>query len=101
MLFCALVLFILIFSISQQLTDKKSTGSIEFSQIINALGLVCSHKYTEKLKLLYILHLSPLLSKAEIEQVRRPKSKAKEDAEEAIEAEDFFGYNSHICSFHT
>ncbi|XP_039963807.1 TBC1 domain family member 9 [Bactrocera tryoni] len=74
-----------------RLTDKKSTGSIEFSQIINALGLVCSHKYTEKLKLLYILHLPPLLSKAEIEQVRRPKSKAKEDTEEAIEAEDFFG----------
>ncbi|XP_054734320.1 TBC1 domain family member 9 [Anastrepha obliqua] len=74
-----------------RLTDKKSTGAIQFSQIINALGLVCSCKYTEKLKLLYILHLPPLLSKAEIEQVRRPKAKAKEDAEEAIEAEDFFG----------
>ncbi|XP_067644992.1 TBC1 domain family member 9 [Eurosta solidaginis] len=74
-----------------RLTDKKSTGTIEFSQIINALGIVCSCKYTEKLKLLYILHLPPLLSKAEIEQVRRPKSNAKEDTEEAIEAEDFFG----------
>lgn len=64
---------------------------LDFSQILNALGLVCSSKYTEKLKLLYILHLPPLLSKIEIEQVRNPKTKAKDDAEEAIEAEDFFG----------
>lgn len=40
---------------------------------------------------MYILHLPPLLSKAEIEQVRNPKTKAKDVAEEAIEAEDFFG----------
>lgn len=64
---------------------------LDFSQILNALGLVCSSKYTEKLKLLYILHLPPLLSKVEIEQVRNPKTKTKDDAEEAIEAEDFFG----------
>lgn len=64
---------------------------LDFSQILNALGLVCSSKYTEKLKLLYILHLPPLLSKVEIEQVRNPKKKTKDDAEEAIEAEDFFG----------
>lgn len=51
---------------------------------------MCSTKYTEKLKLLFILHLPPLLSKVEIEQVRKPKTKTKEDAEEAIEAEDFF-----------
>ncbi|XP_037819094.1 TBC1 domain family member 8B [Lucilia sericata] len=74
-----------------RLTDKKSTGMLDFSQILNALGLVCSSKYTEKLKLLYILHLPPLLSKVEIEQVRNPKTKTKDDAEEAIEAEDFFG----------
>uniref|UniRef100_A0A1I8PL77 Rab-GAP TBC domain-containing protein n=1 Tax=Stomoxys calcitrans TaxID=35570 RepID=A0A1I8PL77_STOCA len=73
-----------------RLTDKKSTGTLEFAQFINALGLVCSTKYTEKLKLLYILHLPPLLSKVEIEQVRKPKTKTKDDAEEAIEAEDFF-----------
>lgn len=40
---------------------------------------------------MYILHLPPLLSKVEIEQVRNPKTKAKDVAEEAIEAEDFFG----------
>lgn len=53
--------------------------------------MLCSTKYTEKLKLLYILHLPALLSKAEIEQLRKPKVKTKDDAEEAIEAEDFFG----------
>ncbi|XP_073840072.1 TBC1 domain family member 8/9 isoform X1 [Musca autumnalis] len=73
-----------------RLTDKKSTGTLEFAQLINAFGLLCSKKYAEKLKLLYILHLPPLLSKVEIEQIRRPQSKTKEDAEEAIEAEDFF-----------
>uniref|UniRef100_A0A1B0B5L1 Rab-GAP TBC domain-containing protein n=1 Tax=Glossina palpalis gambiensis TaxID=67801 RepID=A0A1B0B5L1_9MUSC len=74
-----------------RLADKKSTGLLDFSQILNSLGLVCSSKYTEKLKLLYILHLPPLLSKAEIDHVRKPRIKTEENTEEAIEAEDFFG----------
>lgn len=73
-----------------RLTDKKSTGILEFSQIINAIGILCSSKYTEKLKLLYILHLPPLLTKSEMEQAKRPRA-GKGDAEVGIEAEDFFG----------
>ncbi|XP_068143014.1 TBC1 domain family member 9 isoform X2 [Drosophila tropicalis] len=73
-----------------RLTDKKGTGSLDFGQLINALGLVCSQRSMEKLKLLFILHLPPLLSKAEIERSRRPRPGTKDDAEEAIEAEDFF-----------
>ncbi|XP_037933596.1 TBC1 domain family member 9 [Teleopsis dalmanni] len=73
-----------------RLTDKKSTGLLSFSQILNSIGLVCSSKYTEKLKLLYILHLPPLLSKVEIEHTRQPITKTKDDADEAFEAEDFF-----------
>lgn len=73
-----------------QLTDKKGTGVLDFGQLINALGLVCSNKNMEKLKLLYVLHLPPLLSKAEIERSRRPRPRTKDDAEEAFEAEDFF-----------
>ncbi|XP_033161492.1 TBC1 domain family member 9 isoform X1 [Drosophila mauritiana] len=73
-----------------RLTDKKGTGVLEFGQLINALGLVCSNKNMEKLKLLYVLHLPPLLSKAEIERSRRPRPRTKDDAEEAFEAEDFF-----------
>ncbi|XP_034483767.1 TBC1 domain family member 9 isoform X2 [Drosophila innubila] len=73
-----------------RLTDKKGTGLLDFGQLINALGLVCSTKSMEKLKLLFVLHLPPLLSKSEIERTRRPRPRTKDDAEEAIEAEDFF-----------
>ncbi|XP_055912363.1 TBC1 domain family member 9 isoform X1 [Eupeodes corollae] len=78
-----------------RLTDKKSTGILEFSQVINAIGILCSTKYTEKLKLLYILHLPPLLSKSEIEQAKKPRS-GKGEAEVGIEAEDFFGFVSNL-----
>ncbi|KAH8339261.1 hypothetical protein KR074_009503, partial [Drosophila pseudoananassae] len=73
-----------------RLTDKRGTGSVDFGQLVNALGLVCSAKSMEKLKLLFVLHLPPLLSKAEIERSRRPRPRTKDDAEEAFEAEDFF-----------
>lgn len=73
-----------------RLTDKKGTGQLDFGQLINAFGLVCSAKSMEKLKLLFVLHLPPLLSKAEIERTRRPRPRIKDDAEEAFEAEDFF-----------
>ncbi|KAH8365778.1 hypothetical protein KR093_004369, partial [Drosophila rubida] len=73
-----------------RLTDKKGTGQLDFGQLVNALGLVCSERGTEKLKLLFVLHLPPLLSKAEVERTRRPRPRTKDDAEEAIEAEDFF-----------
>ncbi|XP_030570382.1 TBC1 domain family member 9 isoform X2 [Drosophila novamexicana] len=73
-----------------RLTDKKGTGQLDFGQLINAFGMVCSSKSTEKLKLLFVLHLPPLLSKAEIERMRRPRPRTKDDAEEAFEAEDFF-----------
>ncbi|EDW18570.1 TBC1 domain family member 9 isoform X1 [Drosophila mojavensis] len=73
-----------------RLTDKKGTGQLDFGQLINAFGLVCSTKSMEKLKLLFVLHLPPLLSKAEIERTRRPRPRIKDDADEAFEAEDFF-----------
>lgn len=69
--------------------DKKSLGYLDFKQLILALGIVCSNRVTEKLKLLYILHLPPLLSKTDIESSKA--SKVKGDAEVATEAEDFFG----------
>lgn len=72
-----------------RLMDKKSLGYLDFKQLILALGIVCSNRVTEKLKLLYILHLPPLLSKTDIESSKA--NKAKGDAEVATEAEDFFG----------
>lgn len=75
--------------------DKKTLGYLDFKQLVLALGIVSSNRLTEKLKLLYILHLPPLLSKADIEMsILKPKAEAKEDggAEIATEAEDFFRY---------
>lgn len=68
--------------------DKKSLGYLDFKQLVLALGIVSSNRVTEKLKLLYILHLPPLLSKTDIESSKA--NKAKGDAEVATEAEDFF-----------
>lgn len=70
--------------------DKQSVGYLDFKQLVLALGIVCSNRHTEKLKLLYILHLPPLLRASEIEA--KKDSAAAEEAEEvATEAEDFFG----------
>lgn len=88
--FSNLLKALIIILILEQLTDKKGTGLLDFGQLINALGLVCSTKSMEKLKLLFVLHLPPLLSKAEVERTRRPRPRTKDDAEEAFEAEDFF-----------
>lgn len=76
------------FIIISQLMDKKSLGYLDFKQLVLALGIVSSNRVTEKLKLLYILHLPPLLSKTDIESSKA--NKAKGDAEVATEAEDFF-----------
>lgn len=70
--------------------DKQSLGYLDFRQLVLALGIVCSNKITEKLKLLYILHLPPLLHRSEIEVKKMPVT--TDEAEEvATEAEDFFG----------
>lgn len=69
--------------------DKQSLGYLDFKQLVLALGIVCSNRITEKLKLLYILHLPPLLHRSEIEKKKEP---VIDEAEEvATEAEDFFG----------
>lgn len=77
-----------------RLMDKQSLGYLDFKQLVLALGIVCSNRNTEKLKLLYILHLPPLLHRSEIE-ARKELVVINDDAEEvATEAEDFFGYNT-------
>lgn len=73
-----------------RLTDKQCLNVLDFTQIINAIGIIRSNKYPEKLKLLYILHLPPLLYKREIDQIKKQTPKRKDEAEEAFEAEDFF-----------
>lgn len=73
-----------------QLMDKQSLGYLDFKQLVLALGIVCSNRITEKLKLLYILHLPPLLCRSEIE-AKKDTAAAEEAEEVATEAEDFFG----------
>ncbi|XP_058830924.1 TBC1 domain family member 9 [Topomyia yanbarensis] len=75
-----------------RLMDKQVCGYLEFKQLIFALGIICSKRATEKLKLLYILHLPPLLSAHEIENSSRTESRDS-DTEVATEAECFFSDN--------
>lgn len=69
--------------------DTPGNGYLDLKQLILILGIICSNRYTEKLKLLYILHLPPLLPRGEI-LTKKPKPITKEDMEIATEAEDFF-----------
>lgn len=75
-----------------RLMDKQVCGYLEFKQLIFALGIICSKRATEKLKLLYILHLPPLLSTKEIESSSQTELKDS-DTEVATEAESFFSDN--------
>ncbi|XP_053683570.1 TBC1 domain family member 9 [Sabethes cyaneus] len=75
-----------------RLIDKQVCGYLEFKQLIFAIGIICSKRATEKLKLLYILHLPPLLSAQEIENSSQSESKDS-DTEVATEAESFFSDN--------
>lgn len=76
-----------------RLMDKQVCGYLEFKQLIFALGIICSKRATEKLKLLYILHLPPLLSAAEIENNSSLTEFKDSDTEVATEAESFFSDN--------
>lgn len=71
--------------------DKQSLGYLDFKQLVLAFGIVCSNRITEKLKLLYILHLPPLLRRNEIEASKKDTVTVEEAEEVATEAEDFFG----------
>ncbi|XP_053672142.1 TBC1 domain family member 9 [Anopheles nili] len=75
-----------------RLMDKQSCGYLEFKQLIFAIGIICSKRATEKLKLLYILHLPPLLSAQELESSSGGESRDS-DTEVATEAESFFSDN--------
>ncbi|XP_059613417.1 TBC1 domain family member 9 [Phlebotomus argentipes] len=87
-----------------QLLDKKSLGYLDFEQVILGLGVVCCGQTKDKLRLLYILHLPPLLPKAEIEMGRQTifSGRTKDDmAEVAAEAEYFFSETATEDTFPT
>lgn len=75
--------------------DKQALGYLDFKQLVFSLGIVSSSRITEKLKLLYILHLPPLLPRSEIEKNKQKlsgpdKPEKGGDEEVGTEAEDFF-----------
>lgn len=74
-----------------RLMDKREVGYLGFEQVMLALRLICCGTSTEKLQLLYILHLPPLLTRVETERlVRRTEKVVDNSTEEAAEAELFF-----------
>lgn len=76
-----------------RLMDKREMGYLSFEQVMVALRLICCGTSVEKLQLLYILHLPPLLTRVEIEREMNLRRSEKFDnaTEEAAEAELFFG----------
>lgn len=74
-----------------RLMDKREVEYLSFEQVMLALRLICCGTSTEKLQLLYILHLPPLLTRVEIERNLRRNEKTDNSTEEAAEAELFFG----------
>lgn len=75
-----------------KLIDIEDSGFLNIRQLTLGLGIVKSTRVPEKLALLYILHLPALLSQQEIELIERPPKPHSDGAEEAAEAENYFGY---------
>ncbi|ESO97799.1 hypothetical protein LOTGIDRAFT_152898 [Lottia gigantea] len=74
--------------------DENKDNMINFKEFVHILGIICKGSVSERIKLLYLLHLPPALTSndniEEEEDVDTPTSPNTDSTESGVEATDFF-----------